>query len=79
MAERTDENSEKIKTLQQQVEVLSKLMQQQAYEIQRLREYDQHEREKLELRLENQRLRAERGLPPPKTEDEKEEADSPHD
>lgn len=71
--ERTQENTDKIKILQQQVETLSKALQWQHQEVQRISEREQHEREVLALQLKHElekhqlqpeidRLRAEQTL-----------------
>lgn len=64
LTETAQDNSNKIKNLQEQHETLIAAIQRLGYEVQRLDERERHEREKLELRLEIERLRAERVLPP---------------
>ena len=64
LTETTQDNSKKIGNLQEQVETIIFNLQRLGYEVQRIDERERHEREKLELRLEIERLRAERALPP---------------
>ena len=64
LTETTQDNSNKIKNLQAQHEAVIAALQHLGYEMQRLDERERHEREKLELRLEIERLRAARALPP---------------
>ena len=64
LTETTQDNSNKIKNLQAQHEAVIAALQRLGFEVQRLDERERHEREKLELRMEIERLRAERALPP---------------
>jgi hypothetical protein len=63
LAEDTAENKTAIKELQLQVEKLTDKVHLLAFELRRQVEREAHEREKLALRLENELLRFERGLP----------------
>ncbi len=60
----TQANARKVNELQQQVEALTRTVNHLGYGLQHLEERERHEREKLEMRLEIERLRDERALPP---------------
>ncbi len=62
----TEQNKADIKELQQRLRDLSATVERMAYEIRFVRETERHEREKIVLQLENEMLKFERRLPPPK-------------
>ncbi|NOT58598.1 MAG: hypothetical protein HOP19_00055 [Acidobacteria bacterium] len=67
----TQANARKIKELQEQIEALTRTVNHLGYGLQHLEERERHEREKLEMRLEIDRLRAERALPPVRKKSQK--------
>ena len=60
----TQDNKEANKATQAQLDSVTDTLQRVIFELQRLKENKAHEREKMLLRLENDRLRFERALPP---------------
>ena len=82
--QQTQSNTRSIEALQSEVKQLTAAIQRLAFEHQRVldelermrdvmrygQQNEQHEREKMALRLENEMLRFERRLPPPKNEDQ---------
>ncbi len=66
LAEATQENKAEIKEIRQELRDLTLTVQQVIHELRTLRAEQQHEAEKLGLRLENELLRFERRLPPPR-------------
>ena len=67
VAEETQRNSAEIRELRQEVNEMGKILDRVSYELQRQKENEIHEREKLALPLENELLRFERRLPPPRS------------
>jgi len=61
-----EENKQEIKELRQEVEQLTDAVRHLAYELRYSLNDEKHEREKLALKLENEMLRFERRLPPPR-------------
>ena len=66
LADDNERNRKQIETLEGDVQSLWRAMDRLAFEVQRTREHDTHEREKLVLTLQNELLKFERRLPPPK-------------
>lgn len=63
VAHESQQNKTEIKELRQELKDLTAVVQRLAYEIHRVSENEAHEREKMALRLENELLKFERGLP----------------
>jgi hypothetical protein len=62
----TEQNTDDIRDLRQELKELTAAVQVLAFEVRRNQENDTHEREKMLLRLENALLKFERRLPPGK-------------
>ena len=66
LAEATQENKVEIKEIRQELHDLTATVQDLRHELRILRTKQRHDLERLALRLENEMLRFERRLPPPK-------------
>jgi hypothetical protein len=68
----TQENKGEIKELRQELRRLSEVVQRLAYEIHRVSEVNEHQHEKTKLWVENQLLKLDKRLPPPREDSDKE-------
>ncbi len=66
LKEQTDKNTADLKELQREVKELTAVVQHLIYEVRGNRSDEAHERANLALRLENELLKFERRLPPPR-------------
>ena len=66
LQEQTDQNTAKLKEMQAELKALSAVVRDLIYEVRGNKRDETHERENTALRLENELLKFERRLPPPK-------------
>jgi hypothetical protein len=66
LVEDTERNAKAIEAMRDELDTIWRALEGLAFEMRRNAENDGHEREKLALRLENELLKFERRLPPPR-------------
>jgi chromosome segregation ATPase len=75
LTQKVERHDKEIIELRQELRDMTALLQRLAYQIQRINDRETNEREKMQLKLENQLLRFERRLPPPRSGDDDQERD----